>query len=102
MQQNRTDATAVKYATGIIVKKIQTFNIRVNDLYTLLFYKSVIESKSFNIDRYLKLTATILQCHPCYVTAHSGSHFVTSSFVRRLQCFFSVLIFFTIRSFCNP
>ena len=37
MQQNRTDETAVKYATGIIVKKFQTFNIRVNDIVLYCF-----------------------------------------------------------------
>ena len=44
-----------------INNNIQTFNICFNDHCTLLFYKSGIESMSFNIDRYSKLTAMILQ-----------------------------------------
>ena len=47
------------------VKNIQTFTICFNDRCTLLFYKSGIESCSFNIDRYSKLTAMILQCQDC-------------------------------------
>ena len=85
MERNATVETVLQYTTVNIVKNIQTFNICFNDRCTLLFYKSVIESRSFNINRYSKLTSMIIQhqdCNetfdPCDVTARSGSHLVTS------------------------
>ena len=41
---------------------LKTFNICFNNRWTLSLYQSGIESSSFNIDRYLKLTAMTLQC----------------------------------------
>ena len=62
---NRIQLMQQLYRTVTIVKNIQTFNRCFNDRCTLLFYKSGIESRSVNIDRYSKLTALILQCQDC-------------------------------------
>ena len=88
-----TDATVVWYTTVTIVKNILTFNICFNDRCTLLFYKSGIESKSFNalIDTrnwrqlYYSVRNVYETFDPCDVTARSGRYLVTLSFVRRLQ-----------------
>ena len=76
----------------------------------VLFFKSGIESMSFNVDRYSELTVMILHCQDCYetfdpcnVTARSGSHLVTSSFVR-LQCVLLSVIYSRVNTvmFCCP
>ena len=63
MSQLYTTEHATEAVT--IVKNNKTLNICFNNRFTLSRYQSGIESSSFNIDRYSKLTAIIQQCQDC-------------------------------------